>query len=240
MAETTDKHRPLVSGLNIHSHAIREGRHTHIGEGTLTGLATRKSDGRQMLVTALHVMSEDDALGVYKNPVGDEMMFQGGKDWSCKVSSRMFWEPISFTNDNVVDIAMCELDEGVSADFKLYESRYGNRVVVSRTKRPKRKMRVTLLGATSGEVEGTIVAVNQRITVGDGRVKFKGLMAISYESHPKYGDTGGPVLYMQKEGEYRMVGIHMAFGWHEDTRVGWAFPARTAEKKMGIAFGRRR
>ena len=191
-----------------------------------------------MLVTALHVMSEDDALGVYKNPVGDEMMFQGGKDWSCKVGGRIFWEPISFTKHNVVDIAMCELDEGVSADFKLYDSRYSNRVVVAGTKGPKRKMRVTMLGAKYGEVTGTIVAVNRKINVD--HVSFKGLMAIQYDSHVGYGDSGAPVLYEESEGVYRMVGIQISVGWHEDTRVGWAFPARTAEKKMGITFGERR
>ena len=37
-------------------------------------------------------------------------------------------------------------------------------------------------------------------------------MAINYENHAKYGDTGAPVLYLQKEGDYRMVGIHTAFG----------------------------
>ena len=193
-----------------------------------------------MLVTALHVMSEDDALGVYKNPVGDEMMFQGGKDWSCKVSSRIFWEPISFTKDNVVDIAACELDEEVSADFRLHDVRHSNRIIVAGAKRPKRKMRVTMLGAKSGEVNGTIVAVNQKITVGNGHVKFKGIMDIHYDSHVKYGDSGAPVLYKEREGEYRMVGIHIASEWHRDVRVGCAFPARTAEKKMGITFGERR
>ena len=70
-----------------------------------------------MLVTNLHVMAEGDDDN-YRNPAGDEMMFQGGGKWSDKVGGKLVWEPITFKKPNVVDIAMCELDDRVNADFK--------------------------------------------------------------------------------------------------------------------------
>ncbi len=58
MTNTNKNHRPLVGGL-----WIRTGKPNDSGEldvlenGTLTGLATRKSNGKKVLVTCKHVMT---------------------------------------------------------------------------------------------------------------------------------------------------------------------------------------
>ena len=48
MGNRTEFHRPLLAGIRVKSSA-------HDSHGTLTGLATRNSDGKRVLVTNLHV-----------------------------------------------------------------------------------------------------------------------------------------------------------------------------------------
>ena len=50
MSRTKDNHRPLLSGIEITSR-IGETNLRYVGAGTLTGLATRNSDGKKVLVT---------------------------------------------------------------------------------------------------------------------------------------------------------------------------------------------
>ena len=49
MGERTTHHRPLVAGIGISASSG--------AKGTLTGLATRNSDGKKVLVTNLHIVS---------------------------------------------------------------------------------------------------------------------------------------------------------------------------------------
>ena len=56
MTWTGQHHRPLWSGLRIQSGTQGKYAIGREGAGTLTGLATRKSDGKKMLVTNMHVM----------------------------------------------------------------------------------------------------------------------------------------------------------------------------------------
>ena len=55
--DTDKQHRPLVSGILIRSGKIVNNEPQEIEFGTLTGLATRDSDGKKVLVTNLHVMA---------------------------------------------------------------------------------------------------------------------------------------------------------------------------------------
>ena len=57
MSGTGNLHRPLLSGIKITSRMGSPISHRYVGEGTLTGLATRNSDRKKMLVTNLHVMA---------------------------------------------------------------------------------------------------------------------------------------------------------------------------------------
>ena len=86
MGGTRDKHRPLLGGIQIKSGT---GRHSvrSVGAGTLTGLATRNSDGRKVLVTNLHVMAGKDDSDDYRNPSGNEEMYQESVSADEKVGS---------------------------------------------------------------------------------------------------------------------------------------------------------
>ena len=57
MRATNTFHRPLVSGIRIESVKEVDNSPQVIALGTLTGLATRNSDGKKMLVTNMHVMA---------------------------------------------------------------------------------------------------------------------------------------------------------------------------------------
>ncbi len=60
-------HRPLVSGIGIVSARRVNNQLQTITIGTLTGLATRNSDGKKMLVTNSHVMTG----AIQTNPSGN-------------------------------------------------------------------------------------------------------------------------------------------------------------------------
>ena len=81
MGESNTNHRTLVSGIQIKGAvpvglANVPGVH---GTGTLTGLATRNSDNKRVLVTNAHVLVGLTAGGGYRNPTStkDENMHQG-------------------------------------------------------------------------------------------------------------------------------------------------------------------
>ena len=61
MSKASEYHRPLVSGIRIQSGKDETRRGVRsiwsVGAGTLTGLATRNSDGMKLLVTNMHVMA---------------------------------------------------------------------------------------------------------------------------------------------------------------------------------------
>ena len=154
MTRTRDKHRPLVSGLLILSR-IGATNTVHVGSGTLTGLATRDSNGKKVLVTNLHVMAGDDDDGDFRNPSGTENMYQGLGNPRDKVGSSLVWEPLSFTGDNYVDVAMCELEDGVAAEFTLHDSpEHSDRKIIAGVVEPTKGMELTLLGALTGEKNG--------------------------------------------------------------------------------------
>ena len=67
MGGTYTYHRPLVSGIGIMSARRVNNQLQPITIGTLTGLATRNSDGKKMLVTNAHVMTGD----IRANPSGN-------------------------------------------------------------------------------------------------------------------------------------------------------------------------
>ena len=172
MTRTRDEHRPLVSGIHVKSgiYEIRRGVHAvwSVGAGTLTGLATRNSDGKKVLVTNLHVMAGRSDSGGYQNPSGDEEMYQGLLNPPDKVGSNLVWEPLSFTEDNVVDVAMCELEDDVAAEFAMHDDQHNDpeypnhsfRKIIAGVKEPTKNMELTLLGGRTGERTATVTDIN--------------------------------------------------------------------------------
>ena len=239
MGRARDNHRPLVSGIRIKS---RIGRHDlqRVGAGTLTGLATRRADGKKVLVTNLHVMAGDDE-GSYRNPSGDEEMYQGLGNPRDKVGGNLVWEPLSFTGKNKVDVAMCELEDDVAAEFTLHDApEHSDRKIIAGVMEPvkddENPMELTMLGASTGEVTATVTDIDREGEFGG--VEFDGLIQMRSSSPLLDGDSGSPCLYKVREGVYKMVGIMFGVDlW--DSQVAWAFPASVAQQKLGITFGNR-
>ncbi len=167
MTWTGQHHRPLLSGIRIQSGT--EGKYAIglDGAGTLTGLATRNSDGRKMLVTNLHVMAGRGANGAIQNPSGDEKMYQGSLTRDNKVGSLPSWDPeypawLPFVHGetSVADVAMCELEDGVDADFILHDHpNHSSRKIIAGTKEPTEGMTLKMLGAATGELTNADKAV---------------------------------------------------------------------------------
>ena len=118
MGATNTEHRPLLSGIRIESAKKVQSQPQFIGPGTLTGLATRNSDGKKFLVTNLHVMTGSGKI----NPSGGEEMYQESVSANKKVGAippwdpdKPAWVPIVDGQNNIADVAMCELDAGVDA-----------------------------------------------------------------------------------------------------------------------------
>ena len=125
MTRTEDRHRPLLSGIKIIS-GTGQGPIQRISAGTLTGVATRNSDGKKVLVTNLHVMAGTNPgpsnTSFYRNPTGGEEMYQGQLIPGDKVGSlppwdpnRPAWVPMTRGQNAVADVALCELEEDVEA-----------------------------------------------------------------------------------------------------------------------------
>ncbi len=57
MSFITGEHRPIIGGIEITSARGTSPRPERINSGTLTGIATRKSDNQKVLFTCLHVLT---------------------------------------------------------------------------------------------------------------------------------------------------------------------------------------
>lgn len=231
---TKRSHRPLTSGLWIES-AKPVGRALQtVKSGTLAGLARRNSDGAKMLVTNLHVMAGLNS-GMFRDPLGTEEMYQELVDPSKKVGDSLAWVQLVEGQDNTADLAMCELEAGVDAEFILHDSPHSRRQVIEGVKEPKEGMTLTMMGAVGGEGTVTVKAVGETRTVG-GKT-FTGVVRLDSSQRPNMpGDSGSACLFKESDGRYRMACI--AFARATSTGVEtWAFPASVAERELGITFG---
>ncbi len=108
-------------------------------------------------MTCLHVMAGLDDDDNYQNPVGDEEMYQGLANRANKVGSDLAWAPLTSTGTNYVDVAMCELEDGVDAKFQMHDTpQHSNRRVIEGVAAPKVGMRVRVLGGSTGEQAASI------------------------------------------------------------------------------------
>ena len=245
MEATSDYHRPLVSGIRIISAKRVNNNLEVVGEGTLTGLATRK-DGKKVLVTNLHVMAGVDDDGNYREPSGTEEMYQGSLHQDRKVGSLQSYVEIkSGLQNNSADVASCELDENLDKnldiDFTLHDSPHSSRKIVQGVVEPVKDednpMRLTMMGSSmSGEGMVIVADVNRIESVRD--TIFTGLTLLNSSSRPAIpGDSGAACLYRDGDGGYRMSCIVFSSG--SNGRTALAFPASTAERLLGITFGDR-
>ena len=242
MGVTTSRHRPLLAGIGIKA---SDGR-----SGTLTGLATRHSDGKKVLVTNLHVVSTSGWT-----VSGSEEMYQWAVNNADKVGrlyterllggSQESWVPVKtgLLQSNTADVAALELLPGVDADFDLHDHpNHGSRKVIAGVVEPRIGMKLTMLGATSGEGTVTVIRTGAARPVdGTGFTGLTILRGDSISRPGQGGDSGAPCLLEDDAGRYRMSCIVLG-GWNLgvpglNLGEGFAFPASVAEEKLGITFG---
>ncbi len=234
-----DAHRPLLAGVAITAD-VPDGRHTEVSAGTLTGLATRNEDNQLVLVTNIHVMSSlfRSSTDDFRNPRGTEVMFQGRNYATDKVGDGLRYYAVTDGNDNLADVATCDLVDGVTAEFAMHSAPFPHteRVVIEGTAEPARTMELTMLGAWSGERTVTVPVLGEPFEVRNRR--FTGVFRADGEG-PRIvdGDSGAPLLLKVREGVYRMVGVMFASSERGNEQLAYAFPASVVEHVMGITFG---
>ena len=242
MGITKTYHRPLVSGIVVLSGKTVGNRIEITGTGTLTGLATRDSDDKKVLVTNLHVMAGVDANGNYRNPTGNEEMYQLANTEDKKVGSAPAWVQMVSGQDNVADVAYCELANNVNAEFILHDHpNHSSRRIIAGVVQPvdddENPMELTMMGGSGGEGTVAVKEVNKdKQTAGRS---FTGLTLLGCSQRPVLpGDSGAACVSKVRDGQYRMSCIVFA-------RVdaagleAWAFPASVAQRELGITFGDR-
>ena len=249
MGATNDHHRPLLSGILVKSARKVGDQLQYISTGTLTGLATRNSDSKKkVLVTNLHVMADISDSGVYQEPSGDEEMYQEAVSNDKKVGSLPAWDPDSPAwvpvvagQNNVADVAICELDQGVDAKFILHDHpNHSDRQIIEGVVEPvdddENPMRLTMLGAVNGEGTVTVDEVNDMECI-NGRT-FTGLVVLDASQRPILdGDSGAPCLVKVRDNRYKMSCIVISS--NASGHDGRAFPASVAQRELGITFGNR-
>ena len=207
MSRASEHHRPLVSGIRIQSGKDETRRGVRsiwsVGAGTLTGLATRNSDGKRMLVTNMHVMAGKGANGAIRNPSGDEEMYQGLRTRDNKVGSLPTWDsenpawlpiPTEQGQTLAADVAMCELEDDVAASFILHDHpNHSSRKIIAGTVEPTKGMTLTMLGAATGEHTVTVKDVSLKDDFGG--VDFEGVVRLQSSGATSDGDSGAPCFY---------------------------------------------
>ena len=158
------------------------------------------------------------------------------------MGSILDWVPIVAGQDNVADVAVCELDAGVDAQSIMHDHpNHGSRHIVAGVLEPGRGTPVTMLGARSGESTVTVKRDGERIPLihGGSTRWFNGVVVIDRSQNPSQpGDSGAPyVIEPDADGNYRMCFI--GFGGTDNGREGFAFPASVAQDELGITFGNR-
>ena len=231
-----------MAGMRIE--AIRPGRPGPPNPGTLTGLATRRSDGKRVLATNLHVMSPN-ILGRRPVPVGNEEMHQ--PNYLGRASRKVGrLAGRRYSVDPMLDIAVCELEPGIpetELTFKIHSPDHNLGVILPGVREPERGMDLTVVGASGGIGKVKIMKVNARVPsdIMDPTGSFitineTGVTILDVTERPVLiGDSGAPCLYEERPGIYRMSAI--LYSGHVWIPEGYAFPASLAESELGIIFG---
>ena len=263
MPVTSKSHRPLSSGLRITSRnpsgvpSLALGEEREVGAGTLTGVATRNSDGKQVLVTNLHVMSGFatfvDANGIKRrflvNPVGDEIMLQGGLNTEYEVGTYLDGTAVTAVRTADTDVAMCLLKPGVKAYPRLHGLTADGRprYISDRLRDPAAGMKLVMLGQRVGEIELEVVRLNYDV-VADGITQVRAVQLrkpngiLLEETGVKPGDSGAPLFHKVSDTVYELCAIMTsaeAVEADEVSRYVYAFPAKRAADLLRITFGKR-
>ena len=149
------------------------------------------------------------------------------------------WLPVPTKQGQTLaaDVAMCELEDGVAANFILHDHpNHGNRRIIAGTREPTEGMTLKMLGARTGEHTVTVQEVG--LPEDFGGVDFEGVVKLTASGATSDGDSGAPCFYEVREGVYQLACIVFAHNFLRNRTV-YAFPASVAEREMGITFGKR-
>ena len=240
MVDKDTHHRPLYAGIRINTKSPNDS--TRNASGTLTGLATRRSDHKKVLVTNLHVMT--GAQGGL-SPAGNEEMYQIDRNNTEHRVGRMIDKVSMGDGTNIIaDVAIAELEPGlvpgVDVKFEPHNPNHDMGRILVGTKDPKVLMPLTVVGAAGGIGPPVVVSeVNRRRShfVEGRELTHTGVTILGTSNRPIIsGDSGAPCLFQEEDlTSYRMSCIVFAAG--VSSSEGWAFPASVAESQLGIFFG---
>ena len=247
MGSSTEEHRPLMAGLRIHRGS------TVVGVdfpgnyfGTLTGLATRHSDRRPVLVTNLHIMARD-----VLNPDAGVAMYQPGPripflDTRYIVGRNLSWIEVTEEGPNIADAALVELDSDMEASFAVHDPDHPQiegvneslGTVMPGAIEPTIGMNVIIVGGTSGIIRAEVTIPSTTLSWTDqseNSYSFQNTTVLisKFGDTMQDGDSGAPVFYEESPGKFRMVGIASAVGGGNIL----ASNAALVEAKLGITFG---
>ena len=254
LGATTTDHSSVVSGLQV---KMKQDMGNVVADlsrgGTLTGLATRKSDGKKLLVTCRHVV----AGGIDLNPNNRYIQMH---QIATKVGAIDDWVAVTPGQDQTVDVATFLLDGNVTAEFNLHDDPHSSRKVIAgavdaavppdpaEPLEAARFMELLVLGAVSGEGEMTVKEIDVDISVPNSndtaRVNFTGVVKLQAKGNytVQDGDSGAPCLLKVAgtENQYRMC--CMLFSGMErpatnDSIIAYAIPATVTEQALGFVFG---
>ena len=247
MGQTNTEHETLVAGIRIESKENVGGTFSNYGAGTLTGLATRIWDRTQVAghqpprhEQRHHLKPQRQRGDVPGRPLDLP---------SRKVGTNVDYVSYKDQN-NDVDLATCDLIQGVKAEHTLHDDPHSNRKVVAGTVEPTEGLTLLMLGAVSGEREVTVKTVSYtgRLEPSDPNSEhYRNVIILNVgDTPPEQGDSGAPCLRHVGDNKYKMCCILFAGeslrsedSTNDAPYTATAFLASTAETLMGIRFGNR-
>ena len=237
MGRTFEQHRPLMAGLRIRGETK---------EGTLTGAATRHAGRETVLVTALHVAVDD-----FFDPTPNVAMLQPPPyrlgETENPVGRMVYWGPLTRDYENTIDAAVFEPDSGIAISYGIHSPYHDFGIVIPGAKEPEEGMELTVVGSVSGIVQGRVRGTDRatRALIDEhpvtNRAFFYGWHNVIALDLPvgslSEGDSGGPILFEEAPGLFRMVGTVLQAVNGSQRQTLYAVKTSLMETEMGITFG---
>ena len=250
MGATKTDHDIVMAGLAI---TVRESEGASYidkgGGGTLTGFAIRTRDNKKVAVTNRHVLTAPRS-GITGNPdpAHRYRLHQFNAQLTdADVNVNAEWVDYVPNAPNYVDIAIGPVASGVKTSYSLHATPHNDtRKIIEGTVAPQAGLTLLMLGGTTGEREITLdrVGYNDDDEDPNANIVFRDMMLfqVPEDNVIKPGDSGSPLLYHIGNNQYKMCGIVYTSQDRDNIdKATWgrAFPASTAERLMGIKFGKR-
>ena len=247
MGELTEKHRPIMAGIAIKrlGAASGPGAGDVVTYGTLTAVARRKSDQKNVLVTNLHVVSKKGAAEFYRLD-GNESIYQFDASDANKVgtvyvendkNSWLSTDPSDATTTIADLAALLVKDAGTNTEIATYlgvhlhdsTDAHALRPIVQPVKEPGVNMDLTYIGARAGA--GPVTVADPSTTCGYDEqavdketglpitvsFSYPNVVHIDRRTHRGFtGDSGSPLLWEDPDGNYHLCCINFTSALDEN------------------------